>query len=209
MKILYYTGWSITRIISKLIFRIKVTGRGNIPKSGGFILVSNHISWYDPLVVGSWARRQVYFFAKRELFENKLFGSIIRRTNALPVKRGAVDRGAIEASLKVIRNGYGLTFFPEGTRSKIAGFLTPKPGIGMLAFQARCPIVPCYVHGTNRLKACFWGQDRMRVAYGSPLDPTWLDSFPHDKEGYQQIAESIMQKIGELRDAAHAGTATA
>jgi 1-acyl-sn-glycerol-3-phosphate acyltransferase len=205
MKILYHTGRTLTRVFSKFVFRIRVSGQGNIPRSGGFILASNHISWYDPPVVGSWAPREFYFFAKRELFKNKLFGNILSRVNALPVKRGAVDRAAIEASLDVMRRGYGLTFFPEGTRSKIDEFLDPKPGIGLLALQARCPIVPCYVHGTNKLKACFWGRDRMRVVYGEPFDERWLDSFPENKGGYQMIANAIMQRIGELRDRALQG----
>lgn len=200
MKILYYTGWTITRIISKLVFRIAVSGEENFPKSGGFILATNHISWYDPLVVGSWAPRQVYFFAKRELFKNKVFGFIISRTNALPVKRGTIDRAAIEASVGVIRNGYGLTMFPEGTRSKIGRFLAPKPGVGMLALQARCPIVPGYVHGTNKLRDCFLGRDRMRLIYGEPFLPEWIESFSRGKNGYQQIADAIMQRIGEIRD---------
>ncbi len=200
MKILYYTGWSLTRIISKLVFRIHVTGQEHFPKTGGFILATNHISWYDPPLVGSWAPRQVYFFAKQELFANKLFGGIIRRTNALPVKRGSFDRAALELSEKVIRDGFGLTIFPEGTRSKKEGFLEPKPGVGLLAVRAKCPIVPGYVHGSNRLKDCLWGRTRMRITYGEPFPADWASSFPPEKESYEEIARLVMARIGEIRD---------
>ncbi|MEW6050465.1 MAG: lysophospholipid acyltransferase family protein [Candidatus Zixiibacteriota bacterium] len=200
MKILYYTGWSLTRIISKLVFRIKVTGQEHFPKSGGFILATNHISWYDPPLVGSWAPRQVYFFAKQELFRNKLFGAIIRRTNALPVKRGTVDRAALELSEEVIRSGYGLTIFPEGTRSKRDGFLDPKPGVGLLAMRAKCPIVPGYVYGSNRLKDCLLGRIRLQIVYGEPFAADWAASFSDGKESYQRISEAIMGRIGEIRD---------
>jgi 1-acyl-sn-glycerol-3-phosphate acyltransferase len=132
-KLLYYTGWTLTRVISKLIFRIRVSGREHFPSEGGFILATNHISWYDPLLVGSWSPRQVYFFAKQELFRSKVFGFIIRRTNALPVRRGTIDRTALDMSTEVIERGFGLTIFPEGTRSKFDGFLPPKPGVGMLS----------------------------------------------------------------------------
>ena len=199
MKILYYTGWSITRVLSKLLFRIRVRGREHMPKSGGFILATNHISWYDPPLVGSWAGRQVYFFAKSELFKIPLLGWAIRRTNALPVKRGTVDRKSIEASVSVISQGYGLTFFPEGTRSKTDKFLDPKPGLGLLAVRAKCPIVPGYVHGANKLKDCFLGRERLVVVFGEPLSAEWVASFPDNKEGYIRLSAAVMERIGDLK----------
>jgi 1-acyl-sn-glycerol-3-phosphate acyltransferase len=199
MKILYYLGWSATRIISKLVFRIRVTGREHFPTKGGFILATNHISNYDPLLVGSWTARQVYFFAKQELFKNKLFGWVIRQTNALPVKRGAIDRQALEMSLDVISKGYGLTIFPEGTRSKIDGFLAPKPGVGMLAVRAGCPIVPGYLHGSNKLKDCFWGRERMSMRYGEPFPAEWVKAMELEKDGYQRIADAVMERIAQLK----------
>ena len=200
MKILYYGGWSLTRLISKLIFRIKIYGMENIPKSGGFILATNHISNFDPLLVGSWLPRQVYFLAKKELFKNKLFGFIISRTNALPVRRGTIDRNALELTASVIAKGYGLTIFPEGTRSKTSRFLDPKPGIGMIANRAGCPIVPGYVHGSNNLKACLLGKERMSITYGEPLSAEWVNSFTSDKEGYVNIAQGVMSEISRIRD---------
>ena len=80
MKILYYTGWSLWRIVSKLVFRIKVTGQENFPKEGGFLLATNHISYYDPLQAGSWAPRQMYFLAKKELFKSPIFERIVVRS---------------------------------------------------------------------------------------------------------------------------------
>lgn len=201
MKILYYLGWSVTRIISKLVFRIKVSGQEHFPDSGGFILATNHVSYYDPLLVGSWAPRQVYFFAKQELFKNKFFGWVIRQTNALPVKRGVVDRQALQMSLDVIARGYGLTIFPEGTRSKRDGFLDPKPGVGLLAVKAGCTIVPGYVHGSNRLKDCFWGRQRMAISFGEPFPADWVTSFEGKDDGYQQIAAAVMGRIAELKAA--------
>ncbi len=199
MKILYYAGWFVTRVISKLVFRIRISGRENFPKSGGFILATNHISYYDPPLVGSWAPRQVYFFAKQELFKNKLFGWLIRQTNALPVKRGAIDRQALEMSLEVIRRGYGLTIFPEGTRSKTDYFLNPKPGVGMLAIKAGCMIVPGYVHGANKLRDCFLGRERMSITFGEPFTAEWVKSFGEEKEAYEKIAEAVMARIGEIK----------
>jgi len=202
MKIAYYTGWLLTRIVSKLVFRIRISGQEHIPTSGGFILATNHRSNFDPLLVGSWSTRQMYFLAKKELFRNPVFGGLIRRTNALPVNRGAVDRDGLKMCADVVHKGFGLTIFPEGTRSRTTEFLPAKPGIGMIACQAGCPIVPGYVHGSNMLSRCFRGSERMLIRFGEPLSADWVRSFEPKKESYQAIAEAVMQRIASLRSEA-------
>lgn len=199
MKILYYSGWTLTRVISKLLFRVRISGQENIPKTGGFILASNHISYYDPPLVGSWSTRQMYFFAKAELFRNRLFGGTIRRTNAIPVKRGKIDRAAVDRALEAIASGYGLVVFPEGTRSRTGEFLDPKAGLGMLAVRAHCPIVPAYIHGADKLKACFWGRERMSITYGPAYTSVWVKQFPQSKEGYESLSKEVMERISELK----------
>jgi 1-acyl-sn-glycerol-3-phosphate acyltransferase len=199
MKILYYSGWLLTRMVSGLIFRIRVTGQENIPKRGGFILASNHISYYDPPLLGSWSTRQMYFFAKAELFRNRLFGGIIKRTNAIPVKRGTIDRGAVDRALEAISRGYGLVVFPEGTRSRSGEFLDPKGGLGMLAIRAQCPIVPAYVHGADKLKACFWGGERLSISFGRQFGTDWLGQFPESKEAYESLSREVMGHISDLK----------
>lgn len=199
MKILYYAGWTITRVISKLIFRIKISGWEHVPKTAGFIVATNHISYYDPPLVGSWLPREVYFLAKKELFKNKLFGAIISRTNALPVKRGVIDRNAIALCKQVIDDGYGITIFPEGTRSKTDSFLDPKPGIGMIAKTANCPILVGYVHGSNRLSRCFLGKERMSITFDTPITVEELQTIPADKNSYMRIAELVMDRIGQIK----------
>ena len=200
MKILYYAGWSLTRLVSKLLFRIEITGTENIPPTGGFIIATNHRSYFDPLLAGSWLRRQVYFLGKAELFKNKLFGWVITRTNALPVKRGTIDRNAVKLCVEVIEKGYGLTVFPEGTRARGVDFLSPKPGIGIIATQTKVPIVPAYIHGSNRLKSCFLGlRERMEMFIGPPIPAEQVASFPANKEGYFQLAELVMSRIKEIQ----------
>ncbi|MBD3257500.1 1-acyl-sn-glycerol-3-phosphate acyltransferase [candidate division GN15 bacterium] len=205
MKILYWLGWTLTRVLGTVLFRVRVRGRENIPKSGGFIMASNHISWYDPPLVGSFQRRELYFFAKRELFQNRLFGAIIEATNALPVARGKVDRKSLHMSLNVVKQGFGLTFFPEGTRAPKGRFLPARAGLGLLAAKAKVPIVPVYIHGSNDLKACFWGRDRMSITYGEPLSVEWQQQFAAGKEGYQALADGVMARIAGMKEHLLAG----
>jgi 1-acyl-sn-glycerol-3-phosphate acyltransferase len=199
MKIAYYTGWALTRAISSLIFRIRIYGREHIPPSGGFILASNHVSYFDPPLVGSWSTRQMYFLAKKELFKNPLFGGVIRRTNALPVKRGAIDREGLKLCTDVINAGYGLVVFPEGTRSRTQQFLDPKPGIGLLAKSVQCPIVPTYLHGSNRPWNVFLGRERMAIVFGQPITSDWVATVDKGREGYLAISTEVMKRIAALR----------
>jgi 1-acyl-sn-glycerol-3-phosphate acyltransferase len=199
MKILYYSGWLFTRVVFGLFFRIKIRGQENIPREGGFILASNHLSYMDPPLVGTWVPRQVYFMAKQELFKNPLFGGIIRRTNALPLRRGSIDRVALDLCVETLKSGYALTVFPEGTRAKEGHFLKPKPGVGMIAVRAGCPIVPVYIDGSNRLLDCFLGRHRLRITYGQPLSAEWVTSFEATKESYVEIAETVMERLESLK----------
>ncbi len=199
MKILYWTGYFISLATARIIFRERIAGKEHVPKTGGFILATNHISYYDPPFIGSATGREMAFFAKAELFAVPVLGWLISRTNAMPVKRGAVDRNALKMAIETIRKGYGLTVFPEGTRSKTESFLEPKPGLGLIASNARCPIIPAYVHGTNRLKDVFLGREKLQVVFGEALPPSWVESFPKSKEGYLAMAAAVMERIGELK----------
>lgn len=200
MKILYWTGWTFFRIVATIIFRVKIIGAEFIPKGTGFILACNHISYYDPPLVGCCVRRNFYFFAKRELFRFKPFGWILNRVNARPVNRAGVDRAAIETAVDILKGGNALTVFPEGTRSKTREFLPVKPGIGMIARQAEVPIVPAYIHGTNQLWNCLIGRTRLSVSYGEPISAEWIMSQEMAKDGYLAIADEIMNRMRLLKE---------
>jgi len=181
-------------------FRGKVNGRENPPESGSFILASNHISYFDPPLVAAFTSREMFFFAKKELFKNWLFAAMLRKVNARPVRRGVFDRGGIETAVQLLEKGKGLVIFPEGTRSLTDDFLSAKPGIGMIACQAKVSIVPVYIHGSNALWKCFFGAAKLRITYGKPLSKDYIDSFEAGKESYIAITEEIMRRIKALKE---------
>ncbi len=182
------------------VFRGKVFGRENIPESGPFILASNHISYYDPPLVGAGCKREVYFFAKRELFKYLPVRAFLVRVNAHPVSRGKFDRGAIESAIEILKGGNGLAVFPEGTRALKGEFLPVKPGVGMIARKAEAPIVPVYIHGSDRLWKCFFGRAKLRIIYGESLSKEYVTSFESDKESYRTISEEIMNRIKAIKE---------
>lgn len=190
----------MARQFSRWLLHIKVTGVENVPLEGGVIIASNHISVFDPPVLGSWIERPVYFFAKDTLFEIPILGRLITRTNAIPVRRGTIDRDALDRAVEIVRRGDALVVFPEGTRSKTDQFLNPKAGVGMIAHRAECPIIPACIQGLNQIKKSLTFGARPAIKFGEPFSADWVQSFPAERESYHEIARTVMGRIGELRD---------
>jgi hypothetical protein len=69
----------------------------------------------------------------------------------------------------------------------------------MLAIRAKCPIVPAYVHAADRLKACFWGRERLSISFGTTFRSDWVGRFPESKEGYESLSREVMGRISELK----------
>jgi len=196
----YYFSITCVKLLSRILLRPVIEGEANVPREGGFILASNHVSYFDPPFVGSFSPREMFFMAKEELFRNKAFGWLIWQHNARPIKRGAVDRQAIKMGLDSIARGYGLILFPEGTRSLTDQLLPPKAGLGLLAHKARCPVIPMYHHGSNKLRDCMWGRDQFGITFGEPLSAEWISSLPSERASYDLISATAMDRIAGLRD---------
>lgn len=188
------------RFLSRLVVRVKIIGAENVPLTGGLIIAANHVSYFDPPVLGSFAPREVHFFAKRTLFHYPGFGAVIRALNAIPVSRDSIDREALENAVAVVGRGDCLVVFPEGHRS-LSGVMLPfRWGLGMIAQRAGCPIVPVYIHGLNRVSRCLVGQERAAVVFGPPLPADWVKTLPPTREGYNQVIEAVKEHILQLRD---------
>lgn len=154
----------LIRFFLLFVFRIKVYGKENMPKEGGLIVVCNHRSFWDAVVLGGYSPRKLGFMAKAELFKNKIFGWLITSFGAFPVHRGKGDIGAIKAALSRLRENNVVAMFPEGRRVKNNEIPTAKPGAVMLASRAKVPIVPVKISGKYR-----WG-GRIDVIIGEPVE---------------------------------------
>lgn len=136
--------------IAPILFRLKVSGKNHIPRRGGFILVSNHRSHLDPVILGLASPRMLSYIACENLFRIPGFGWFIQALNANPIKRGQADLGALRLGLRLVFEGCGLVIFPEGTRSKTGEFGPGKPGAAMLALRSRVPLIPAWIEGTQK-----------------------------------------------------------
>lgn len=184
----------LCRFVLLLLRRWKVEGAENLPPTGGVLVVSNHASYWDPVVVGCALRRQVHFMAKADLFKIPLLGYVIRALGAFPVQRGSGDRQAIRRALELLEEGKVVGIFPEGTRSKTGALLDPHRGAAMLALRAKVPVLPMALLNTPGLCR------RVRVRIGKPLQFTGGGGGTPSRQDYQVVSREIMQEIKRLMD---------
>ncbi|MDF2501091.1 MAG: 1-acyl-sn-glycerol-3-phosphate acyltransferase [Anaerosporomusa subterranea] len=192
---LYGVMQAVLSVIFKLGFAIKVSGVENIPKTGGAVIASNHISLLDPPVLGVALPRRVHFMAKKELFANPVFAWVIEKLNAFPVQRGTADRVAIRKALSLLEQQELLGIFPEGTRSKTGALGNPEPGVALIAAKAGAPIVPTAIFGTNQVGKCGFRLPRFAVAFGPPIYP---EPGKTDRDSLEILSQSMMKEIGRL-----------
>ena len=186
-----------------LITGWEVRGRQHIPREGGLIVASNHISFWDPPMVGSALPREVHFLAKGELFRTPGLGPLIRSLNAIPIRRGVADLSGLSRALEVLKAGRALLMFPEGSRMRDGELHPARPGVGMMAVQGDVPIVPCYISGSSRPSRWVVRRTRVRVWFGPArhwkelIEPE-TDLTP-GRALYHKVGESVMREIAILR----------
>src|SRR5436190_1007644 len=148
-------------LFMKLLFgyssRIYVIGRENAERVGGFLLASNHISHFDPLIISSVVRRKIDWMAMAEFFPMPIVGPFLRAVDAFPAERDRADRKTILTAIERLRKDRIVGVFPEGGIRDGANSLLQgarlRAGASTLAHIAGVPIVPCVILGTDRLYA--------------------------------------------------------
>lgn len=185
-------------VLFSIVFRWRTSGVENIP-AGGAIIAANHISLWDPPVVGTAIPRRAHFMAKEELFANPVFGWLISKLGAFPVRRGAADRTAIKTALTLLKNGSILVIFPEGTRSKDGKLGAPEAGLALLALKAGVPVIPAAVIGTNKIFRDGHVLPKFCIRFGKPI---LFGSDTAGKESMEKMSAQVMTEISRLLEEA-------
>jgi 1-acyl-sn-glycerol-3-phosphate acyltransferase len=150
--VVYEISRSMVRLALRALCGFRVDGGDREPASGPLLIVSNHVSDLDPLVVGAALRRRAHFMAKVELFRPPLLRWWISACGGFPVRRGEVDRQAFRTARTILERGGALVMFPEGTRgSSLYDIRPPEPGAAWLAVRTGAAILPVAVIGTDRV----------------------------------------------------------
>jgi len=192
----YIIAKFIFLIIFKLFFRLKVTSQENIPQNGPFIIVANHSSLLDPIILGISIKPKIIFVAAAYLFEIGWLGYLLRKANSIPVQREN-DIKAIKQSLKILRQGGVLGIFPEGGIDRQKNNLPVRAGAAYLATKVGIPIVPIRIKGAD--KALPRGAKFIRSLSKIEVEikkPIYCSRQTHkDKEIIKRVVESYIKEI--------------
>lgn len=200
MRRRYRLSWWFANFVARVFLGLRIKGREHIPRTGGLLVACNHISYWDPPLLGIAVNRELFYMAKKSLFRNKIFGALIRAYNAIPVERGSFSRAALERAGEVVRSGNAFVIFPEGSRGDPGVLREPKPGLGMVAEKTRCPVVPAYITGSDTIKQCLIRRRPLVVSFGPPLRPEEIDAKGGEgRDRYARISRAAMDGVARLK----------
>ena len=148
----YDFALSVLRLFCRVFFKYEVIGIENVPLEGNVIIAANHKSNLDPIfVASSMTTREVAAVAKKELFDHKILGFILKKLNTIPIDRENTGISTVKQILRAIKDGYVLGLFPEGTRVKGKEFGQAKAGLSLFASKGKANVVPISVISTYKL----------------------------------------------------------
>ena len=199
---IYRWGHRLTSLFCKTVGRLETHGIAHIPREGGVLLISNHVSFLDPVIIGSAANREIHFMARSTAFDIPGLGKLISVYNAYPVNRGAPDLGALRRTISLLQDGNVVLMFPEGTRSVDGTLGKARDGACFIAHRAGVPTIPVFHSGAERVlprNSKRLRRSKLRVIFGEPLELT-TEEFETRREMYQHMGNQMMEAIADLRD---------
>lgn len=201
---LYAAACAITRALCILVYRLRASagvapgrhaGPVAMPFDRPLLVVVNHQSFLDPVIVADVLPRQLTFLARASLFKNPVFGSLIRNLNAVPLKDDGSDTAAIRIALEQLKLGRCVLIFPEGRRTPDGAMRPFKRGVWLLLSRARCDVLPIGLDGAfnafprNQTLPNLWGQ-RLAIRVGAPVGHAELSALGPDA-GLAHLARTV------------------
>ncbi len=209
-------GWAMTLVITllrrPLMLLTKRDWRGteHLPKSGGCVLVTNHVSEFDPVPFGHFVvdnGRLPRFLGKAEVFAVPVVGKIVTSAGQIPVYRKSTDAAkAFSAAVQAVRDGECVVVYPEGTISRDPDLwpMVGKTGAARIALTTGCPVIPCAQWGPNEMLAPYarrpslFPRKTMHMSAGPPVDLDDLQGQPLSPRVLREATDRIMAAITAL-----------
>lgn len=200
-----FAQW-LVRTLWPLAGRLHVEGLDNVPAEGPFLLIGNHQSYLDPVLIQAVVRRPMYTMAKSTEFSNPMVAPLLKRLKSFPVRRFEIDPQAVRVALRHLQNGEGVGIYIEGERSWDGRLQPPRLGTVRLVLKAGVPVVPCGIKGAYEVWPR-WSRLRrgsVRIRLGEPLRFPRLESRPEREAALDDTHETIMSELARLAEVARA-----
>jgi 1-acyl-sn-glycerol-3-phosphate acyltransferase len=210
---IYETTFVFSAAAMTLGWSLRTEGRQHIPSSGPALLISNHQSFLDPILVGLGTRRHLCYLARKTLFRHRALAWLIRMLNAVPIDHDGVGKEGIKTVLQALESGQAVVVFPEGHRTPDGAMLPLRAGIQLLIKRTKAPIVPVGIAGAFQA----WPSWRhyplpaplflpasprcLAVCVGKPLDASRFAALPRQQtlEELHGAIESVRKRAERLR----------
>lgn len=197
----FYAFWyAMLAGLIRALFRVRVINAENEPTDKGFLLISNHTSGFDPVIIGAAMNQQICFMGKKELFKIPLLGGFLRALGSFPVDRKGSDISAIKTMVNMLKEGRCTGLFPQGTRR--AGIhpreTEVKTGVSLIAARSGADILPVCIK-TKKNKVKFFRKTYLII--GKPISNASLDlENQKGNAGYGAVASKMFEAVCELYD---------
>lgn len=199
--------WRTIQFLLQNIFSFwlhyRARGMENLPREGGALLVINHQSFLDPLLVGLPLQRPVSYLAREDLFRVPVIGWILRNTYVMPINRDAANPSSLREAIRRIEHGFYVGIFPEGTRTQTGQVGSLKPGFLLLLRRTSVPVIPVGIAGAFQA----YPKGRLlpapgvvRVVFGEPLPREQLSNLSRTQE--HELIALVRNRIVACQDAA-------
>lgn len=193
---------TVVRGIFHVLARVTITGKEHIPYRTRYVVAMNHVSIFDPPLIGAFWPEPLEIIGAADVFEKPGQGQVLKAYGVIPVHRGEYDRALFTKIISVIHAGYPLLIAPEGGRSHVTAMKRALPGIAYIVEQTRVPVVPVGLVGTTEdfwQRARHGGRPALEIRIGKPITlPEITAKGAQKHEARQQNADLVMRHLAGL-----------
>ena len=203
---MYWLIKNLYKIFAKVYLSYRVVNRENILnlEEGGYVVASNHVSFLDPPLVGIAFPENIYYFARKTLFDHPVFGWVLRSIQAIPVNQEKPEMSTLKHIIQLLKDGEKVVIFPEGERTHDGKMKERgQSGVGMMVEKSEARVLPVRLFGPEKAMP----RDSKKIkrvpvtlVVGEPIDMSDLisDRELDKKTRYEAITERIMEAIRVL-----------